>query len=88
MPDWGNDSIAGEAGIDTLIGGYGLPAIRMRAYYFTEGFRVPAQRMLRDRDDLKAFLTEPESYPFFSMPPSAMLSFLPLGRCSWASLAF
>ena len=66
--------ITDKLAFDTLIGGYGLPAIRMRAYYFTHGFRVPAQRMLRDRADLRAFLTDPASYPFFSKPRSSSLS--------------
>ncbi len=66
--------ITDKLAFDTLIGGYGLPAIKMRAYYFTEGFRVPAQRMLRTREDLKAFLTDPASYPFFSKPRASSLS--------------
>jgi len=66
--------ITDKLAFDTLMTGYGLPAIKMRAYYFTEGFRVPAQRMLRQRDDLKTFLTDPASYPFFSKPRASSLS--------------
>lgn len=73
MPEW-YGPITDKLAFDTLLTGYGLPAIRMRAYYFTDGFRVPAQRMLRSRDDLKAFLTDPASYPFFSKPRSSSLS--------------
>ena len=73
MPEWFG-AITDKLAFDTLVGGYGLPAIKMRAYYFTEGFRVPAQRMLRQREDLKAFLTDPASYPFFSKPRSSSLS--------------
>ena len=72
-PEWFGP-ITDKLAFDTLIAGYGLPAIRMRAYFFTEGFRVPAQRMLRHREDLKAFLTDPTSYPFFSKPRSSSLS--------------
>ena len=73
IPDW-YGPITDKLAFDTLMTGYGLPAIKMRAYYFTEGFRVPAQRMLRQRDDLKVFLTDPKSYPFFSKPRSSSLS--------------
>ena len=73
MPEWFG-AITDKLAFDTLVGGYGLPAIKMRAYYFTEGFRVPAQRMLRQREDLRAFLTDPASYPFFSKPRSSSLS--------------
>ena len=73
QPEW-HGVITDKLAFDTLMNGYGLPAIKMRAYYFTEGFRVPAQRMLRQRDDLKAFLTDPASYPFFSKPRASSLS--------------
>ena len=73
QPEW-HGVITDKLAFDTLIGGYGLPAIKMRAYYFTEGFRVPAQRMLRQRDDLRAFLSDPASYPFFSKPRASSLS--------------
>ena len=66
--------ITDKLAFDTLLNGYGLPAIKMRAYYFTEGFRIPAQRMLRQREDLRAFLTDPASYPFFSKPRASSLS--------------
>ncbi len=73
MTEWFGP-ITDKLAFDTLLNGYGLPAIKMRAYYFTEGFRVPAQRQLRNRDDVKAFLTDPASYPFFSKPRSSSLS--------------
>ncbi len=73
MTEWFGP-ITDKLAFDTLLNGYGLPAIKMRAYYFTEGFRVPAQRQLRIVDDLKAFLKDPASYPFFSKPRSSSLS--------------
>ena len=66
--------ITDKLAFDTLIGGYGLPAIKMRGYYFTKGHRVPAQRMLQGRADLEGFLKDPASYPFFSKPRASSLS--------------
>ena len=73
MTEWFGP-ITDKLAFDTLLNGYGLPAIKMRGYYFSEGFRVPEQRQLRNRHDLKAFLTDPASYPFFSKPRSSSLS--------------
>ena len=73
VQDWFGP-ITDKLAFDTLMSGYGLPAIKLRAYYFTEGFRIPAQRMLRQRDDLRRFLSDPASYPFFSKPRFSSLS--------------
>jgi hypothetical protein len=58
---------------DTLLLGFGYPAIRTRAYY-SDQLPVPALRNLRSKADLRAFLTDPASYPFFSKPRSSSLS--------------
>ena len=58
---------------DTLLHGYGYPAIRTRAY-FSAGLAVPSLRNLRSKDDLRTFLTSPANYPFFSKPRSSSLS--------------
>jgi hypothetical protein len=58
---------------DTLLGGFGLPVCKTKAY-FTTGYDVPALKVLNTRADLEAFLTDPHSYPFFSKPRSSSLS--------------
>jgi hypothetical protein len=58
---------------DTLLGGFGLPVCRTKAY-FTTGTDVPALTVMRTRAALEAFLTDPDSYPFFSKPRSSSLS--------------
>ena len=73
ISDWFGP-ITDKLAFDTLLRGYGLPVIKMRAYFCTAGFRVPAQRQLRSRDDLKAFLSDPASYPFFSKPRASLMS--------------
>lgn len=72
LPDWFGP-MSDKLAFDTLLRGYGLPAVATKAYFAT-GFQVPAQRMLRSREDLVAFLTAPASYPFFSKPRSSSLS--------------
>ena len=58
---------------DTILGGYGLPVCKTRAY-FTTGYDVPALKVMRTRTDLETFLTNPDNYPFFSKPRSSSLS--------------
>jgi hypothetical protein len=58
---------------DTILSGFGLPVCKTKAY-FTTGYDVPALKVLRTRDALEGFLTDPENYPFFSKPRSSSLS--------------
>ncbi len=58
---------------DTLLGGYGLPVIQTKAY-FSRDLAVRSKRMLTSREDLRAFLEDPASYPFFAKPKSSSLS--------------
>ncbi|MEZ5773879.1 MAG: sugar-transfer associated ATP-grasp domain-containing protein [Hyphomicrobiaceae bacterium] len=58
---------------DTLIGGFGLPVIRTRAYYSADQ-NVRSLNMLRTPEALSAFLKDPASYPFFGKPKSSSLS--------------
>ncbi|MEZ5925708.1 MAG: sugar-transfer associated ATP-grasp domain-containing protein [Hyphomicrobiaceae bacterium] len=58
---------------DTILGGFGLPVCKTKAY-FTTGYDVPALNVLRTRADLEAYLTNPDSYPFFSKPRTSSLS--------------
>jgi hypothetical protein len=66
---------------DTLLGGYGLPVIETKAYFST-GLKVRAKKMLESRKDLRAFITDPASYPYFAKPRSSSLS---LGSASAVS---
>lgn len=58
---------------DTMLAGFGLPVCKTKAYFST-GYDVPAFKQMRARAELEAFLTDPDTYPFFSKPRSSSLS--------------
>ncbi len=58
---------------DTMLAGFGLPVCKSKAYFST-GYDVPAFKQMRTRQELEAFLTNPDNYPFFSKPRSSSLS--------------
>ncbi len=62
---------------------YGLPVVPIRAI-FAPGFSTNAPNLLRSRDELRAFLLTPESYPLFGKPVESVQSLgaLALSGCN------
>ena len=72
MRDWLgviNDKLAFNA----LFGSYGMPVVKLKALYHTD-FVPPGYNPLRSADDIRTFLRNPDSYPFFSKPVRSSLS--------------
>lgn len=57
----------------SYLAAYGLPTISPRAIY-APGMKIASERLLRSRDELRAFLLREENYPLFGKPAESCQS--------------
>jgi hypothetical protein len=57
----------------SYLAAYGLPTIPMRAI-FAPGLKAKTPNLLRSREELRAFLLAPQSYPLFGKPAESVQS--------------